>query len=109
VRLRGLYPQFRYWLAMPFFAPMAWEVECFYAQPGLAGRNITLDWYPVGTGPFMLTENNPNLRMVLARTPNFHPQRYSDAGAPGLIFQSINESEERVRGSSVSRFSASVH
>ena len=29
--------------------------------------------------------------------------------APGSIFQSINESEERVKGLSVSRFSESVH
>ncbi len=83
VRLRGLYPQFRYWLAMPFFAPMAWEVARFYAQSELRDRNITLDWYPVGTGPFMLTENNPNLRMVLARNPNFHPERYPASGAAG--------------------------
>jgi oligopeptide transport system substrate-binding protein len=67
ISLTGKYPQFAYWLAMPFFAPMPWEAEIFYAQPGMAERNITLDWYPVGTGPFMLSENNPNLRMVLTR------------------------------------------
>jgi oligopeptide transport system substrate-binding protein len=83
IRLKGVYPQFVYWLAMPFFAPMPWEVERFYRQPGMAGHNITLDWYPVGTGPFMLTENNPNLRMVLERNPNFHGERYPDEGEPG--------------------------
>ncbi len=76
IRLKGKYPQFLYWLAMPFFAPMPWEADAFYAQPGLKRRNITLNWYPVGTGPFMLTENNPNLRMVLERNPNFHGERY---------------------------------
>ena len=25
----------------------------------MAEKNLTLDWYPVGTGPYMLTENNP--------------------------------------------------
>ena len=25
IRLRGSYPQFPYWLAMPFFAPMPWR------------------------------------------------------------------------------------
>jgi len=55
---------------------MAWEVERFYQQPGMGPRNITLNWYPVGTGPFVLTENNPNLRMVLSKNPNFHGERY---------------------------------
>lgn len=83
ISLTGKYPQFAYWLAMPFFAPMPWEAEVFYAQPGMAERNITLDWYPVGTGPFMLSENNPNLRMVLTRNPHFHGETYPTEGMPG--------------------------
>jgi oligopeptide transport system substrate-binding protein len=67
VTLKGRYPQFVYWLAMPFFAPVPWEAEKFFHQPGMAARNFTLDWWPVGTGPYMLTENNPNARMVLER------------------------------------------
>ena len=65
VTLKGRYPQFVYWLAMPFFAPIPWEAEKFFHQPGMERRNFTLDWWPVGTGPYMLTENNPNARMVL--------------------------------------------
>jgi ABC-type transport system substrate-binding protein len=76
IRLKGQYPQFRYWLAMTFFAPVPWEVDRFYHLPGLRERNISLDWFPVGTGPFMLIENNPNLRMVLARNPNFRGEAY---------------------------------
>ncbi|MEW7980118.1 MAG: ABC transporter substrate-binding protein [Candidatus Sedimenticola endophacoides] len=83
VRLKGKYPQFVYWLAMPFFAPMPWEAEAFYGQPGMEQRNITLNWYPLGSGPFMLTENNPNLRMVLARNPNYHGERYPEEGEAG--------------------------
>ena len=83
VTIRGKYPQFVYWLAMPFFAPMPWEADLFHSQPGMAERNITLDWYPVGTGPFMLVENNPNRRMVLARNPNFRDERYPSEGEPG--------------------------
>ena len=83
IRVKGRYPQFRYWLAMPFFAPMPWEADRFYARAGLAQRNITLDWYPLGTGPFMLTENNPNLRMVLDRNPNFRGESYPAQGEPG--------------------------
>ena len=76
IRVKGKYPQLVYWLAMPFFAPMPWEADLFYSQPGMKKRNITLNWYPVGTGPFMLAENNPNLRMTLARNPNFHGEIY---------------------------------
>jgi ABC-type transport system substrate-binding protein len=83
IRVEGKYPQFVYWLAMPFFSPMPWEAEAFYAQPGMKERNIVLDWYPVGTGPFMLSENNPNLRMVLSRNPNFHGETYPSEGMPG--------------------------
>ncbi len=78
--LKDKYPQFLYWLAMSFFAPLPWEADVFYAQPGMAERNITLDWYPIGTGPFMLGENNPNRRMVLERNPNFRGEAFPDEG-----------------------------
>jgi oligopeptide transport system substrate-binding protein len=84
VRIKGKYPQFVYWLAMPFFAPMPWEADRFYSQRGMSeGRNLTLDWYPVGTGPYMLAENDPNSRMVLAANPNFHGETYPAEGEPG--------------------------
>ena len=83
ITLHGKYPQFRYWLAMPFFAPVPWEADVFYSRPGMKERNITLDWYPVGTGPYMLTVNNPNLQMVMERNPNFHGETYPTEGAPG--------------------------
>jgi len=83
ISLHGKYPQFAYWLAMPFFAPVPREVDRFYHQPGMAEKNLALDWYPVGTGPFMLTDNNPNSRMVLARNPNFHGESYPCEGEPG--------------------------
>jgi len=83
VRIRGKYPQFLYWLAMPFFAPLPWEAERFYSQPGMSERNITLDWYPVGTGPYMLTVNNPNRQMIMQRNPNFHGERYPREGEAG--------------------------
>ncbi len=88
--LNGKYPQFLYWLAMPFFAPVPREVDRFYNQPGMAEKNLTLDWYPVGTGPYRLTENDPNRRMVLERNPNFHGETYPCEGeaadkAAGLL------------------------
>jgi ABC-type transport system substrate-binding protein len=83
IRLTDVYPQFQYWLAMPFFAPMPWEADRFYSQPGLAAKNITLDWYPIGTGPYMLTVNDPNRRMVLLRNPLFRGEPYPADGEPG--------------------------
>ena len=81
IRVRGKYPQFIYWLAMPFFAPVPWEAEAFYVQPGMADRNLTLDWQPVGTGPYYLAENDPNRRMVLKRNPYFHGEVYPNEGS----------------------------
>ncbi|HMH18026.1 MAG TPA: ABC transporter substrate-binding protein [Burkholderiales bacterium] len=84
VRIKGKYPQFVYWLAMPFFAPIPWEADRFYSQRGMnEGRNLTLDWYPVGTGAYMLAENDPNSRMVLAANPNFRGELYPSEGEPG--------------------------
>ncbi|GFO71983.1 oligopeptide transport system substrate-binding protein [Bathymodiolus japonicus methanotrophic gill symbiont] len=83
IRIKGKYPQFIYWLAMPFFAPMPWEADAFYSQQGLIDKNITLDWQPLGTGPFMLEENNPNLQMVMLKNPNYHAAFYPHEGEPG--------------------------
>jgi oligopeptide transport system substrate-binding protein len=80
IRIQGKYPQFIYWLAMPFFSPMPWEADKFYSQAGLQERNISLDWYPVGTGPFMLSVNNPNKEMLLVRNPNFRLERFPEIG-----------------------------
>ncbi|MDT8426458.1 MAG: ABC transporter substrate-binding protein [Methyloprofundus sp.] len=82
IRINGKYPQFIFWLAMPFFAPMPWEADQFYAQKALIDKNITLDWQPLGTGPYMLEENNPNLRMVMLKNPNFHAAFYPSEGEP---------------------------
>jgi len=80
IKVYGKYPQLRYWLAMPFFAPMPWEADAFYSQAGLIKKNITLDWYPVGTGPYQLTVNDPNSQMVLEKNPNFHDEFYPQEG-----------------------------
>jgi len=83
VKLKGKYPQFAYWLAMPFFAPVPIEADRFFSQPGMAEKELTLDRWPIGTGPYMLAVNDPNSRMVLARNPNFHGEAYPDRGEPG--------------------------
>ncbi|NQY27520.1 MAG: ABC transporter substrate-binding protein [Piscirickettsiaceae bacterium] len=89
IKVVGKYPQLRYWLAMPFFAPVPWEADIFYAQKGLIEKNITLDWFPVGTGPYQLTENNPNQRMVLERNPNYHDEYYPENGDDGDFEQGL--------------------
>jgi ABC-type transport system substrate-binding protein len=83
VTIHGKYPQFAYWLAMPFFSPMPQEVERFYAQPGMKERNLTLDWWPVGSGPYYLSENDPNRRMVLTMNPYYDSETYPSEGEAG--------------------------
>jgi oligopeptide transport system substrate-binding protein len=83
IRIKGKYPQFVFWLAMPFFSPMPWEADVFYGQSGLSDKNITLDWFPIGTGPYFLAENNPNRRMILQKNPLFHMETYPSEGEPG--------------------------
>ncbi len=83
IRVVGKYPQFSYWLAMSFFAPVPEEAERFYAQPGLRANNVTLDTWPVGTGPFMMTVFEENRRHEMRRNPNFHGAAYPCRGEPG--------------------------
>jgi len=90
ILIKGLYPQFKYWLAMPFFAPIPWEADYFYSQKGLDEHNIGFDWFPVGTGPYQLTENNPNQQMVLSKNTlhriEYYPCEGSDkAKEKGLL------------------------
>jgi oligopeptide transport system substrate-binding protein len=81
IKLKGQYSQFMFWLAMPFFAPIPWEADQFYSQAGMDDKNLGFEWYPLGTGPFMLTENNPNRRMVLERNPNFRQEYFPSVGS----------------------------
>ena len=83
ITIKGKYPQFAYWLAMPFFAPMPQEAERFYGQAGMKERNLTLDWWPVGSGPYYLSENDPNRRMVLSKNPYYDSERYPSEGESG--------------------------
>lgn len=80
IRIKGKYPQFQYWLALPFFSPVPWEAVKFFAQNQFKSQNISIDWYPVGTGAYMLAENNPDRRMTLLRNPNFHEEKYPSIG-----------------------------
>lgn len=89
IKIKGLYPQFLYWMSMNFFAPVPWEAVQFYRQKVLKQKNISLDTFPVGTGPYMLEENNPNKRMRLLKNPNFNHEVYPSEGLPKNAPQSL--------------------
>ena len=83
VTLNQKYPQFLYWLAMPFFSPVPREVDLFFGQTPLAARNLKLDNSPVGTGPFRMEAFLPNREISLVRNENFRGETYPDQGEPG--------------------------
>jgi ABC-type transport system substrate-binding protein len=83
IRIQGKYPQWKYWMQMTFLAPVPWEADAFYAQPGLAERGITLDQWPVGTGPYMLTEFVKDRRIVMVKNPNYRGDVYPCEGSDG--------------------------
>ena len=83
VRVKGRYPQWSYWMAMTFMAPVPWEADAFYAQPGMAAASLTLDTWPVGTGPFMQTEYFKDREQVMSRNPNYRGEPYPCEGMPG--------------------------
>ena len=70
-------------MQMTFTAPIPWEADAFYAQPGLAEKGLTLDTWPVGTGPYMMTEFIKDRRHVLKRNPNYRGDTYPCEGEPG--------------------------
>ncbi|HET7524351.1 MAG TPA: ABC transporter substrate-binding protein, partial [Burkholderiaceae bacterium] len=90
IRLKGKYPQWRYWMAMPFTAPVPWEADAFYAQPGMAAAGLSLNQWPVGSGPFMMRTFERDRLHVLDRNPNYRGGTYPCEGtdkdrAAGLL------------------------
>ncbi len=83
IRLKGKYPQWNFWLALPFAAPVPWEADAFYAQPGMNEAGLSLNQWPVGSGPFMMAEFIRDRRHVMVRNPNFHGEAYPCEGMPG--------------------------
>jgi ABC-type oligopeptide transport system substrate-binding subunit len=81
--LKKKYPQFRYWLAMTFFAPVPKEATLFYSQPLLRERNLTLNRWPLGTGPYRFQTLTPNYEIRLVRNELFRGEAYPTEGAPG--------------------------
>jgi ABC-type transport system substrate-binding protein len=83
MRIKGKYPQWSYWMTLTFLAPVPWEADALYAQPGMAERSLTLDVWPVGTGPYMMTEYIKDRRHTMRRNPNYRGEPYPCEGNPG--------------------------
>ena len=83
IRIKGKYPQWSYWMQMTFTAPVPWEADAFYAQPGMAEAGLSLDRWPLGTGPFMMSEWEQDRRHVMVRNPNYRGEPYPCEGMPG--------------------------
>jgi ABC-type transport system substrate-binding protein len=81
IRIKGRYPQWSYWMAMTFMSPVPWEADAFYAQPGMAAAGLTLDVWPVGTGPFMQVEYHKDRLQVMQRNPNYRGEPYPCEGS----------------------------
>lgn len=83
IRVKGKYPQFSNWLTMAFFAPVPWEAEKFYSQRGFQENNFTLNTWPVGTGPFMMSVFEENRRHEMVKNPLFRFVPYPCEGEAG--------------------------
>ena len=82
IRLKGKYPQWSYWMALPFMAPLPWEADAFYAQPGMNENGLSLDQWPLGTGPYLMREFVRDRLHVMERNPNYRGQPYPCEGTP---------------------------
>ena len=82
LRISGKYPQWKFWMTMPFLSPVPWEADAFYAQPGMAKNSLSLDTWPVGSGPFVLTRYEQDRRLVFEPNPLFRGIPYPCEGMP---------------------------
>src|SRR5262249_26277573 len=93
--LREAYPQFRFWLAMEFTAPVPWEAVAYY--DGQDARDKSAD-HPAGPGPFRLALYDKRLRTERARNPNGHGVRHPEARAPGAVYPAEGAPDDAARG-----------
>ena len=83
LRVHGKAPQWNYWLALTFAAPVPWEADAFYAQPGMRDRGLSATRWPIGSGPYYLAEYQTDRRHVMRRNPHFRGETYPCEGEPG--------------------------
>ncbi|MBN8217926.1 MAG: ABC transporter substrate-binding protein [Spirochaetes bacterium] len=77
------YPQLLQWMTLPFFGPVPAEVERFYAQGALSRKDISLDRWPVGTGPYRLVRAERNRQIAMEKNAHYVHGTYPTEGAPG--------------------------
>ena len=95
VVLNRKYPQILYWMAMHFFAPIPREAIEFHAQAPLIDKQIVLNRWPMGTGPFYLHSIQPDRRIVLQRNPRFRAADYPAEGEPSDLANGFLEDAGR--------------
>lgn len=95
--LKKPYPQISYWLALPFFSPIPWEVDRFYRQPAAQKLNFSLNRFPIGTGPFFLSKNDPQYRIELKKNIDYDTMYFSpEKGLSDSDLSSIKNSNNRL-------------
>ena len=95
-KLKELFPQLMYVLAMQFYAPIPREVISYHLatkDDGKGGRipipikerttEIRRPEEVVGTGAYVMTTWVQGSRIVMERNPDFHDSYYPSEGAPG--------------------------
>lgn len=75
IRMKQIYPQLRYLMAMHFTSPLAHEAVDKYGKE--------LARHPVGCGPYLLVSWRPKGGLVLKANPNYHEVYYPSEGSPG--------------------------
>lgn len=95
VTLKEPYPQILYWFAMKFTAPVPWEAVVYY--DGQDGREHLRD-HPVGAGPYRLAVYDKQFRIVLEKNPDWWGADPAHLGAPGTVYPSEGEPDDRARG-----------
>ncbi|MBV8379307.1 MAG: ABC transporter substrate-binding protein [Paucibacter sp.] len=83
ITLNGKYPQWKYWMATTFLAPIPWEGDAFYGQAGMADNGLGWNQWPLGSGPFMMKVYEQDRLHVMVRNPYYHGDIYPCEGEPG--------------------------
>ena len=95
ITLATPYPQILYWFAMQFTTPVPWEAIAYY--DGQEGRD-RFDDHPVGSGPYQITRYDKRAIIVLERSASWHGVRHPEWQAPGTVYPSEGEPEDREQG-----------
>ena len=70
------YPQALYWMSLHFFSPVPYEALEFFAEPAIVDAGFAFKNWPIGTGPYMMTDCNLRDFLTLKANPNFRDDFY---------------------------------